>query len=331
MRKIVSFFGDRSDIFIQLNQKAAEYADSLGMKYTWSPQTPFDQSDVIAHLKNADCGIIDVEPYGESIFREIAGKCPLLVRFGVGYDKVDLASATARGIAVARTTGANASGVAEMAVTLILAARRELRFNRLHCVDTGKWSKNIANETCGHTVGIMGFGNIGRITARLFKGLGCEVIAYDPFPDDKLAKEMGVELVELDELFRRSDAISIHIPYSRATHHLVNAERLAMMKSTAVIVNTARGGIIDENALYDALKSRRIRGAGLDVYSQEPLPAGSKLTELDNLIMMPHLSSQTYESLWNTYKMAIDIAADHFAGNESPHILNPEYKKFHLQ
>ena len=108
---------------------------------------------------------------------------------------------------------------------------------------------------------------------------------------------------------------------------MVNAERLAMMKPSAVIVNTARGGIIDEDALYDALKARQIRGAGLDVYLEEPLPASSKLCELDNLIMMPHLSSQTYESLWNTYKMAIDIASDFHAGKAVPHILNPDYKK----
>lgn len=326
MKKIVSFFGDKSDVFVELNQRAEDYAHSLGLEYAWAPQTPFDQDDVIAHLKDADCGIIDVEPYGEPIFKEIAGKCPLLVRFGVGFDKVDLKAASSHGIAVARTTGSNASGVAEMAVTLILAARRELRFNRLHCVDTGKWAKNIANETIGNTVGILGFGNIGRITARLFKGLGCEVIAYDPYPNQKLADELGVELVELDDLFRRSDAISVHVPYSPATHHMVNAQRLAMMKPTAVIVNTARGGIIDEDALYDALKSHQIRGAGLDVYAQEPLPADSRLRELDNLIMMPHLSSQTYESLWNTYKMAIDIAADFYAGKDVPHILNPEYK-----
>ena len=327
MKKIVSFFGDKSDVFVELNQKAAAYALERGLEYTWAPQTPFDQADVIELLKNADCGIIDVEPYGEPIFREIAGKCPLLVRFGVGFDKVDLNAASAHGIAVARTTGANASGVAEMAVTLILAARRELRYNRLHCVDTGKWSKNIANETIGNTVGILGFGNIGRITARLFKGLGCEVIAYDPYPNAALAEELGVTLVELDELFRLSDAISVHVPYSPETHHMVNADRLALMKPTAVIVNTARGGIIDEDALYDALKARQIRGAGLDVYAQEPLPAASKLRELDNLIMMPHLSSQTYESLWNTYKMAIDITADFYAGKEVPHILNPAYKE----
>lgn len=327
MKKIVSFFGDKSPLFEELNQKAKDYAASLGMEYLWAPQTPFNQDDVIQHLKKADCGIIDVEPYSTPIFREIAGKCPLLVRFGVGYDKVDLKAASSFGIAVARTTAANASGVAEMAVALIFAARRELRRNRERCIDTGKWAKIVSNETIGSTIGILGFGNIGRITARHFKNLGCEVIAYDPYPNAKLAEEMGVELVELEDLLCRSDAVSVHVPYSAETHHMINAERLAMMKPTAVIVNTARGNLIDEDALYDALKTDQIRGAALDVFAQEPLSADSKLRELDNLILTPHVSSQTYESLWNIYKMAIDIAADHFAGNDNPHILNPDYKQ----
>lgn len=331
MRKIVSFFGDKSPLFNDLNERASDYAASLGMKYLWAPQTPFDQADVIKHLQNADCGIIDVEPYGTPIFREIAAAHPLLIRFGVGFDKVDLKAASSFGIAVARTTGANANAVAEMAVALVFAARRELRLNRVQCIDTGKWAKNIANETIGGTIGILGLGNIGRITARYFKKLGCEVIAYDPYPNTALAGELGVELVELDELLCRSDAISVHVPYSPETHHLINAERLAMMKPTAVIVNTARGGIIDEDALYDVLKTHQIRGAALDVFSQEPVPADSKLCELDNLILTPHVSSQTYESLWNIYKMAIDIAADYFAGKDSPHILNPDYKHFRAQ
>ena len=328
MKKIVSFFASPSPTFDQLNQQAAEYAKGLGFSYRWAPQSPFEASNVIQELKNADMGIIDVEPYGDDIFKEIQGHTPLLVRFGVGFDKVDLAAASRRGIAVARTTAANASGVAEMALSMILAARRGLRPNRIHCIETGIWERSVAHETTGNTVGILGFGAIGRILARLCRGLGCRVLAYDPFPNEALAQELGVELVGLDELFQVSDAISIHVPYSKDTHHIVNAQRLAQMKPSAVIVNTARGNLIDEDALYDALKARQICGAGLDVFAQEPLPPSSKLLELDNLILSPHFSSQTVESLWNTYKMAIDIASDFFSGKASPHILNPEYRNY---
>lgn len=328
MKKIVSFFANPSDTFNELNQQAAQYAERLGFSYRWAPQSPFDAQNIIRELKDADVGIIDVESYGDSIFKEIQGHTSLLIRFGVGFDQVDLPAASRHGIAVARTTAANASGVAEMALTLILAARRGLRPNRISCIETGVWKRNVAHETAGNTVGIVGFGAIGRILARLCGGLGCRVLAYDPFPNVELAKELGVELVSLDDIFTQSDAISIHVPYCKETHHIVDAKRLAQMKPTAVIVNTARGNLIDEDALYDALKAHQICGAGLDVFAQEPLPTTSKLLELDNLILSPHFSSQTVESLWNTYKMAIDIANDFFSGKQSPHILNPDYKNF---
>lgn len=324
MKKIVSFFGDRSDIFIELNRQAESYARERGLAYEWVPQNPFDEDDVVSHLMKADAGIIDIQPYGESIFSRIAGYTKLLVRFGVGYDKVDLAAASRYGIAVARTTGANTTGVAEMALSLILASRRQLKLAQKQ-VDEGCWDKTVINETVGSTIGILGLGSIGRALAGLVSGLNCRVIAYDPFPDETTAAALGVELVGIEELFSVSDAISIHAPYSQETHHLVNARLLALMKPTAVIVNTARGGIIDEEALCHACKAGMIRGAALDVYPQEPLPKESPLVGVENLILTPHLSSQTEESLWRIYSMAIDIAADFFSGKVSEHILNPDF------
>ena len=325
MKKIVSFFGDKSDIFIDLNKRASEYAYGLDMEYVWSIQTPFDRTKVIKELREADAGIIDVEPYNEEIFSEMGDKCKLLVRFGVGYDKVDLAAAAKRQIAVARTTGANTPGVAEMALTLILAARRRLKLNQ-KCVESGNWEKNVARATMGSTIGILGYGAIGQAFSELLKGFNCRILAYDPYPKAELMRQNGVELVSLEQLFEEADAISIHVPYSESTHLLVNQHLLSLMKPTAVVVNTSRGNIIDEDALYNALSSGRIGGAALDVFATEPLPTDSPLLSLDNIILTPHVSSQTVESLWNIYKMAIDIAADFFAGKDSPHILNPEYK-----
>lgn len=326
MIKLVSFFGDRSEIFSELNNKAKQYASDRGIDYSWFPQVPYIRQDVIECLRQADAGIIDVEPYNEEIFKEIYNRTRLLVRFGVGYDKVDLAAASRYGIAIARTTGANTLGVAEMALTLILAARRKLKVNQ-KCVDSGNWLKNVANETVQNTMGIVGFGNIGQALAELLKGFNCRLIAYDPFVDSGILEAKGVEGVPLKELFATSDVISLHLPYSQKTHHLVNDQMLALMKPTAVIVNTARGKIIDERALYQALVNKKIGGAGLDVYEQEPLPLNSPLLKLDNIILTPHVSSQTMESLWRIYQMAIDIAADFFGGRGSAHILNPDYTK----
>jgi phosphoglycerate dehydrogenase-like enzyme len=323
MKKIVSFFGEHSVSFDLLNTRAREYAAEHDLDYCWAPQVPFNRENVIRHLRNADAGIIDVEPYGEDIFREISGVTGIVVRFGAGYDKVDLGAASRYGIAVARTTGANTMGVAEMALMLILASRRELKAN-MERVCSGKWEKSVVNETVGSRIGILGFGAIGRALAGLLQGFGCELLAHDPYPDREAAKTLGVRLVDADELFKTSDVISIHVPYSPETHHFVNAERLSKMKPASVIVNTARGGIIDEDALYDVLSKEKIRGAALDVFSCEPLSPVSPLLKLNNIIMTPHVSSQTMESLWRIYKMAIDIACDFFAGKGSPHILNQD-------
>lgn len=326
--KFVSFFGEHSPIFDELNLKAASYAKEHGFEYLWVPQKPFNKEQVIELLAASDVGLIDVEPYDASIFTRITPRCKLLVRFGVGFDKVNLADATASGIAIARTTGANSTGVAEMALTQILAVRRQLMINR-KTVNGGVWVKNVGSELIGATVGIVGFGAIGQLLARLLLGFQCRVLVYDPKPNQEKAKELGVELCEFDKLVEESDAISIHVPYCPQTHHMFNAETFARMKPNAVIVCTARGNIIDEDALYNALRDGVIAGAGLDVYAQEPLPASSKLIELDNIILTPHVSSQTVESLWATYKKAIDIAADFYGGRElSPlDLLNPDYAK----
>lgn len=325
MKRIVSLFGTRNDIFDELNKRAAQYAETKGLMYEWAPQNPYNQQEVIDRLKYADAGIIDIEPYGEDVFFKVKDSAHLLVRFGVGYDKVDLDAATRNGIAIARTPGANTLGVAEMALTLIMACRRQLVEN-IACAGTGHWEKRpVCNETFGGCIGIVGFGAIGRELAGLLKGFQCRIIAYDPYPNEEMAKGLGVEFVSLEELFESADAISIHVPYMKETHHLVNHTMLSKMKPTAVLVNTARGNIVDESALYEVLAAHRIRGAALDVFAEEPLPLTSPLYQLDNMIITPHVSSQTVESLWRIYEMAIDIAADFYNGKNSTYILNPEY------
>ena len=325
MHKIVSFFGPRNEIFDALNQKAKDYALERGFEYEWVPQNPFSRKDVITHLQNADVGIIDVEPYGEETFSQIRNTIKLLVRFGVGYDKVDLKAASKHGIAVARTVGANTMGVAEMAITLMLTLRRQLNENQ-RIASSDRWeNRTVCNETMGGTIGIVGFGAIGQAVAHLISGFNCRVIAYDPFPDEAAAKRAHVELVDIRSLFRTADAVTIHVPYSPATHMMVNADLLSCMKPSAVLVNTARGNIVDEDALYHALANKRLRGAALDVFSEEPLPLSSPLFELDNIILTPHVSSQTAESLWRIYAMAIDIAVDFYAGKNIKSILNQDY------
>lgn len=325
--KFLSLFGEVNPVFEELNERARLYAREKGFDYEWLPQNPYDKEAVIEALSGADVGLIDVEPYDASVFTRIVPTCKLLVRFGVGFDAVNLKDATESGIAIARTAGANAPAVAEMALSLILAARRQLFLNR-KVVESGVWEKNVTNELIGGTVGIAGFGAIGRILARLVEGFQCRVLIYDPGLPNDVVEKAGYEKVDFETLLRESDAISIHVPYMKETHHMFNDKAFDMMKESAILVCTARGNIIDEDALYTALKEGKIAGAGLDVYSREPYPADGKLLELDNLVLTPHVSSQTKQSLWNIYKKAIDIAADFFAGRELSRadLLNPEYK-----
>lgn len=328
MKKIYSFFGEESEIFTKLNDKAKAYAATRDIAYTWEPQPDFCDNHIAELLQNADGAIIDIEPYGEPIFSKIRGKNKILVRFGVGFDQVDLPSATANGVAVARTTGANTTAVAEMALMLMLNARRKFTSYQ-KCIANGEWTKEVGNEIIGSTVGIAGFGIIGQTLAKLLSGFDCEILIYDPFPDQKALEAYGARSVSLETLFEQSDAISIHMPYMEATHHVVNERILGLMQESAVLVNTARGNLVDENALYRVLKDKKIAGAAFDVFAVEPLPKDSPLRDLENMIITPHVSSQTEQSLWNIYKVAIDIMADFYAGKDSSHILNKDYKAFY--
>lgn len=325
-KKIVSLFGDQTEPFRFLNQKALEYARSRDLEYIWKPLIPFDYEEAVAALKEADYGIIDIQKFDETVFSQIDQNIQLLIRFGVGFENVDLQAAARHGIAVARTTAANTIGVAELAVLLMIAAKRRLKENQ-KSVENGVWGKNVAHELYGSTVGIVGFGNIGRKVAQLLKGFDCQVIVYDPNPNLQVMEELGVKSVTFEELCAQADAITLHAAACPSTYHLIDEKHLKMMKTTTVLVNTARGVLVDEAALAAALDNRWIAAAALDVLETEPAPKDFPLLNRDNVILTPHAASQTFESLWRIYEMAIDIAADFRDGKECRHILNPEYKK----
>lgn len=327
MKRIVSLYAVHSDYFDAMNERAKEYAASKGYEYEWIPMAPFSNEAAIEALKGADAGIIDVEPYTSAIFEEIKDRCKILVRYGVGFDAVNLADASKAGIAISRTVGANSQAVAEMALTLIMAAKRQLPLN-IKLTAEGTWERNVGNEMLGKKVGILGFGNIGRRLAKLFSGFDAEIYAYDPYLSEEKCAEAGAKKADLETIFSECDAISVHLPYTKDTDHLIGAELIGKMKPTSVLVCTARGNIVDEDALADALKAGKILGAGLDVFGKEPLPTDSPLIGLPNAVLTPHVSAQTDEATWNMYSMAIDIAADFLDGKDLGRlILNPEYKQ----
>jgi len=227
-----------------------------------------------------------------------ARKLRAIGRAGIGVDNIDVGAATTRGIAVMNTPGGNNVTTAEHAISMLLALARAIP-QATASMKAGKWEKSkfTGSELTNKTLGVVGIGNIGRLVAERAQGLRMKVIAFDPFMNEQKARELGVELVSLDALLQRADFVSIHTPLLPETRNLIDAAALAKMKPTARLVNCARGGIVDEMALADALQNKRLAGAALDVFEQEPTPIDNPLLTLDNVILSPHAVTYTDEGL----------------------------------
>jgi len=222
----------------------------------------------------------------------------LVQLMSAGYDRFNIEGARSARLPVADNGGANAIAVAEHAIMLILAALKHL-----HALDaavrTGAWRGGVGRvyELYGSTVGIVGMGRIGREVARRLAGWQADLVYYDPFRlAADLEQQLNVRYLELDQLLRIADAVTVHVPLNASTRNLIDAESLSLMKPSAILVNTARGGLVDEPALADALRDGRILGAGLDVFSQEPIPQDSPLLDLPNVIVTPHSAGPTWQS-----------------------------------
>lgn len=224
-------------------------------------------------------------------------KLKAIGRAGVGLDNIDVDYAKEKGIPVFNAPTSLTVSVAELTLGLMFCLARHLH-HADRTMRAGEWNKKkyMGVELHGKTVGVIGFGRIGRELAIKCQGLGMKVLAYDPFLTLEDFKEYNAEQVELGQLFRESDFISVHVPATKENENFINAEKLALMKPTAYIVNTSRGLVMDEDALTDAIKSGKIAGAGLDVYQEEPLPEGSELKKLENVILTPHIGAGTEDA-----------------------------------
>jgi D-3-phosphoglycerate dehydrogenase / 2-oxoglutarate reductase len=262
------------------------------------------------------------------ITREVIAAAPrlrIVARHGVGYDNVDVAACTERGIAVTITGDANSEAVSEHALALILASARQLT-QADRALRAGVWDREAIHgtELAGKTLGLVGIGRIGSRVVRHAAGFSMRVIAHDPYATPATAKELGVELVDLPTLLAQADYVSIHAPLTPETRHLIGATQLGQMKPTAILVNTSRGGLVDEAALAEALTSGRIAAAALDVFEREPLPAGHPLTHLDNVILSPHVAGTTDEALVRMAVGAAEAVVCALRGERPPYVVNPD-------
>ena len=262
------------------------------------------EDEMIEILQGIDGGIFSIDPFTQKVF-DGAPQIKVVSRTGVGYDAVNVPSATEHGVAVCITPGANNRAVADFAFALLLACARRLLEN-LTVVPRGGWKRTVGKDVPGSTIGIIGLGSIGKEVAKRARGFDMKVLAYDIYQDAAFAAAHQVTYVPLEELLRKSDFVTIHTFLNEETHHLINAERLAMMKPKAYLINTARGPIVDEEALYQVLKKKRIAGAALDVFAMEPLQADSPLRTLDNVYLAPHAAGQTEDAMKAMGRIAAD-------------------------
>ena len=246
---------------------------------------PYTEEELIAALPGVFATVAADEPYTDRVFRA-AKDLRIVARWGVGYDNIDVPAATRHGVVIAMAFGANHEAVADGALALMAALGENLVQHHLR-VKGGGWGAEAHPGLWRSTVGIVGLGRIGKAVARRCRGFGMRIMAYDTVQDRGFADAHGITFVPLEVLLREADFVTLHAPHLPETENLITRERLALMKPTAFLINTARGSLVDEEALYDALKSRCIAGAGLDTFRREP-PIRSPLLTLDNVVLSPH-------------------------------------------
>lgn len=247
-----------------------------------------------------------------------AGKLKMIQKWGIGVDRIDVPAVRRMNIPLAITAGSNAGPVAELAIALMLAVYRRIPYVN-QAMREGKWPKAEMRESCfqiaGKTVGIVGFGAIGRMLARRLRGFDCTVVYFDARrADAAVESELNAIFMPLNELLRSSDIVSLHAPFTPQTARMINATSIATMRDGAVLINTARGELVDEHALYQALASGRLRGAGLDAFDPEPPAADNPLLSLEQVVVTPHAGGGVFDNVENVARHALGNIMRHLRG-----------------
>lgn len=264
----------------------------------------WNEDTLINVVGRADAVLAGSEPYTRRVLQNLPD-LRVVARTGVGYDAIDVQTCDERRVAITTTPGVNHHSVAEHTIALLMGVARGFPDLDMR-VREGQWERITYPRVMGCTLGIVGLGRIGQAVVPRAAGLGMKIIACEPFADPEFVMEWKIELCELDDLLSRSDYVSLHIPLTAETAHLMNAQRLAKMKPGSVLINTGRGGLVDEAALDAALNSGHVRGAGLDVFETEPLPLDSPLLKHRHVLLAGHVAGLDIESRRDALKMAAE-------------------------
>lgn len=282
------------------------------------PYYSFDELAVWA--PEIDGAIIGMDQWNEAVF-QLAPKLKILARFGVGVDNIDLEAAKRHGVQVVNAAGMNANAVAELAVAMILNCLRGIPqlYQRL---TAGEWARAVGRDIQGKTVGLLGFGDIGGRVARKLSSMDVRLMAYDPYPNREKAQSLGVVLADMDTILSQSDIVSIHMPSIPATYHIMNRETFRRMKPGSWLINTARGALVDTEALIDAVTCGHLAGAALDVFEQEPLPLDAPVLHTPGILCTPHAGAETAETYQSISMMTAQAVIDSLSGKTPQNWLN---------
>ncbi len=327
--KIVQTSAAPGTVLLPENEGLAEFADCLQL--FGNLNTP---ELLIEHCHDADAILVPGAHFTRPVIEKLE-KCRVLVRYGIGYDTIDVDAATDHGVVVVNIPDFCLPEVANHALALLLdCAKKISRLDRW--VRTGSWGDrggayrapflSPMGQIHGQTIGLVGFGQIAREFHRRLVPLDMKVLAYDPYVPQERVASMGVTMVDLDTLLRESDYVSVHVPLLPGTRHLINAEKLALMKPSAYLINTSRGPIVDEPALIAALQAGTIAGAGLDVFEKEPLAADSPLIGMENVVVLPHTASYADETFRIMQRRVGEEAALTLRGKMPNTPVNPQVR-----
>ena len=298
----------------------------------WPEYSPPPKEVIIKKVRDVDALASLLSDKIDAEVFDAAPRLKIVAQMAVGFDNIDVKEATRRGICVTNTPGVLTETTADFAWTLLMAvARRVVEADKY--VHNGKWkvgwhpSMLLGRDAYGATIGVVGAGRIGSAVARRARGFNMRIIYYDVVARPELEKEIGAKRVDLETLLSESDFVSVHVPLIKSTYHLINAEKLKLMKKTAYIINNSRGPVVDEKALYKALTEGWIAGAALDVFEQEPTPADNPLLTLDNVVVAPHISSSSHETRSRMAEMVAENLVAFFEGRIPPNLVNREVLK----
>ena len=301
---------------------ARELLKEAGIEYVYCPVGEDNQELFDANIESVEAAIVASEPWDDAKLRR-AKNLKIVSRFGTGYDAVDCDAARRLNIDVTNTRVREIiDGVAELAIGFIVCALRDIP--RL-CAEAKNrnWMASKGTILEGKTVGLLGFGGIARSVAKRLSGFDVNILAYDMYPDEATAKALNVTLTDMDTVLRESDIVSLHIPSNAQTRHFMNAAQFAKMKPSSIFINTARGALVDEAALYEALRDGVIYRAATDVFEEEPTNPNNPLFTLDNFICTPHVAGNCGEAMATNALAAVQNVIDCFEGRELKTLVNP--------